>query len=235
MKLAIMQPYIFPYIGYFQLINSSDYFVVYDDVAYIKQGWINRNKILVNDTEFIFTIPLRNASSFITINKTEINQALYPNWKAKFYKTVTMEYAKAPYFQPAFDLIASVLDDKHNTICELATNSLLMTSKYLGINTCFILGSMHYNNDQLKGQERIIDICKKENADIYINPNGGRELYSKRYFADYNIILRFLKSDEVHYPQFSDNFVPWLSVIDVLMFNSPDYIKNVLLPSCHID
>lgn len=88
MKIAIMQPYIFPYIGYFQLINAVDKFIIYDDVNYIKQGWINRNKILLNNEDYLFTFPLKNASSYKKINEIELSENLYSKWKIKFFKTL---------------------------------------------------------------------------------------------------------------------------------------------------
>lgn len=223
-----MQPYIFPYIGYFQLIHSVDKFVVYDDVSYIKQGWINRNKILLNGNDFIFTVPIKNASSFTTIRNTAINHQLYEAWRTKFLKTMTQAYAKAPYYSVVYNLVASVLHEMHDTICSLATASLLETSEYLGLSTKFILSATAYNNNSLKAKDRIIDICRKENVNNYINPIGGKELYSKDEFSNGGITLRFIKSHKIAYIQFNNEFVPWLSIIDVMMFNKPGDIKSML-------
>jgi hypothetical protein len=228
MKLGIMQPYIFPYIGYFQLINSVDRFVVYDDVTFIKQGWINRNKILLNGEEHIFTVPLKNASSFTTIAQTEINQNLYAGWRTKFYKTLAQAYAKAPYYKEAMDVVMAVFDSKCDTISELAAKSLTETSKYAGVETEFVLTATGYDNNGLKAEERVIDICRQEKASVYINPIGGKELYSKENFKQVGLELYFLKSRNIAYKQFNATFVPWLSVIDVMMFNAPAEIKNFL-------
>ena len=228
MKLGIMQPYIFPYIGYFQLINAVDRFVVYDDVAYIKQGWINRNKILLNGAGHTFTVPLKNASSYTTIRETEINNSLYNGWREKFYKTLQQAYSKAPYYRQAIDIIVSVLNRQCNSIGELATHSLITTSNYLGINTAFVSTASAYGNNNLKAQDRIIDICKREHAATYINAAGGKELYAKADFAVSGLSLNFIKPRNIVYPQFNDNFVPWLSVIDVMMFNSPVGISSFL-------
>ena len=87
MKLAIMQPYIFPYLGYFQLLNSVDHFVFYDDVNFIKGGWVNRNQLLINNQNKFFTVPLKKIISFTPINEVEIHKKLYPNWRSKFYNS----------------------------------------------------------------------------------------------------------------------------------------------------
>jgi hypothetical protein len=228
MKLGIMQPYLFPYIGYFHLIHAVDKFVLYDDVSYIKQGWINRNKILLNSNDFIFTVPLKNASSYATIRNTEINHVLYNAWRTKFLKTLAQAYAKAPAFPLVYDLVAAVLNDQHDTICSLASASITATSNYLGITTEFVLSATTYNNNNLKAKDRIIDICKKENAAVYINVAAGKELYSKDEFAGNGITLNFIKSRSIAYQQFNNEFVPWLSIIDVMMFNKPGEIMYFL-------
>ena len=228
MKLGVMQPYIFPYIGYFQLINAVDRFVVYDDVTFIKQGWINRNRILLNGAAHIFTVPLKNASSFVTIEKTEINKALYDPWRNKFMKTLGQAYSKAPHYSMASALIDNVLTAGHDTINSLAADSIMQTCNYIGIKTSFIGTAAHYANNDLKAQERIIDICRKEEAQTYINAAGGRELYSKADFEKAGLTLKFIKTHSITYPQSGNDFVPWLSIIDVMMFNTPDRILGFL-------
>lgn len=228
MKLGIMQPYIFPYIGYFQLVNAVDRFVVYDDVAYIKQGWINRNQLLLNGTAFMFTVPLKNASSFTTIAETEINRALYQGWKNKFLKTLEQAYSKAPYYAQVADLVTSVFSNDCRTISDLATKSILATSFYLGIDTEFVLSATQYTNNDLKAKDRVIDICKREHADVYINPIGGKEIYARDDFDNAGLSLNFIRARGISYKQFSNDFVPWLSIIDVMMFNSPETIKGFL-------
>ena len=138
MTIGIMQPYIFPYIGYFQLINSVDKFIIYDRVSFIKKGWINRNKILLNGKDFVFSVPLKNASSFEEINKTQIEQELYRKWIVRFLKTLKINYANASNFSDTYGLIASVFNNEFDSISELASNSIEQTMKYIGINTEFM-------------------------------------------------------------------------------------------------
>lgn len=223
-----MQPYIFPYIGYFHLVDSVDTFVIYDDVAYIKQGWINRNRILTSCTDHMFTVPLKNASSFITIDKTEINQGLYAQWVVKFLKTLVSGYKKAPCFEQAYGLIEQVLHTPCHTISELAGASIITTSRYLGIDTHFINSAGRYHNEDLKAQSRVIDICTQEGAETYINLSGGKKLYDKDAFKSQGIDLRFVQSHNVTYSQYNCTFVPWLSVIDVIMFNTPQQIAAIM-------
>lgn len=227
MKIAVMQPYFMPYIGYFQLINAVDKFILYDDVNYIKQGWINRNNILLNGKSHLFSIPLKDASSFKKINEIEINDKLFPQWKIKFFKTLELAYKKAPFYQHVLLMLDELLIDckKMN---ELIYLTLIKICNYLKIKTHIERTSTIYENLELSREERLVDICRKENSSIYINPSGGQDLYSKEYFTEKNINLFFLKSDEILYTQFKNNFVPWLSIIDVLMFNSPDEISGML-------
>jgi hypothetical protein len=228
MKLAIMQPYLFPYIGYFQLIEATDKFVFYDDVTYIKQGWINRNKILVNNGEVLFTVPLANSSSNVLIKDVKINSKLFPIWREKFYKTIEMNYKKAPYFASTFELITNILSVDCETISELAKNSVITISNFVRIQTEFVWTSSDYRNIELKSKARVIDICKLEKASTYINPIGGQALYSKDEFLNEKIKLDFVKPVNYFYNQFSKDFVPWLSIIDIIMFNSIDEVNKIL-------
>lgn len=229
MKLAIMQPYIFPYIGYFQLVAAVDRFVIYDDVTFIKQGWINRNNILVNNNAHLFTVPLEKASSFTNIKDTFLNPKFYPAWRDKFLKTITQNYKKAPLYSEAFNLVESVLSAECDTISQLATNSITKVADYLGLKTAFVPSSTIYNNSNLKSQERVLDICRQEKASSYINPIGGQELYSRADFSDKGLTLHFIKSRPVQYRQFSEtDFIPWLSIIDQLMFVEKPELTELL-------
>lgn len=228
MKIAIMQPYIFPYIGYMQMVNAVDTFVFYDDVNFIKQGWVNRNNILVGKNVYLFTIPLEGATSFCEIRKTKINQHLYGLWKTKFLQTLTQNYKKAPFFEATFNIINEVLNKETDVISGLAVESVQKISEYLDIKTKFKLSSNAYNNKELDRKERLIDICKKEGASYYINAIGGQKLYQKQDFAKEGIQLSFIKSKPIEYQQFKNDFVPWLSIIDVMMFNSVTEIKDIL-------
>ena len=225
MKLGIMQPYFFPYLGYWQLINAVDTYVVYDDVAYIKGGWINRNNILINGKPSLVTLPLESSSSFknikdinITSNKKQID---------KIIKSIKMAYAKAPYYEEVMQLIENLITNSRN-IAELNYKSILDINNYLNINTEIILSSTINKDNSLRAQDKVIHINKILGSDIYINAIGGQELYDKDEFKKEGIELKFLKMGDIKYQQFKNDFVPNLSIIDILMFNSPDAIKEML-------
>ena len=228
MKLAIMQPYLFPYIGYFQLIKAVDQFVIYDDVTFIKQGWINRNRILSNGKACFFTIPLSGAGSHTIIHDVVINTNLFTNWRCKFLKTLEQSYSKATYHQNILALINEILSYKTSNISELALFAINTVCDYLSIKTNPIKSSTIYHNNELHSVERIIDICIKERATTYVNAPGGTALYTYDQFISHGIDLYFLKPHEIIYQQYSSPFIPKLSIIDVLMFNSVERIKTFL-------
>lgn len=227
MRLAIMQPYLFPYIGYFQLLSTVDRFIIYDDVNYIKGGWINRNRLLFNGNVSYFGIQTKNASSYSKINKQEIASTNDNNIK-KLKRSIQQNYKQAPHFDEVNELICEVLDKDFKFINEFALLSIKLVMKYLKINTEIVDSSTVYNNDHLSGTDRVISICKFEGTDIYVNLYGGRELYSKDYFEKNGLELKFLKPIQMDYPQFSSSFFPWLSIIDILMHNSIDQVKVML-------
>lgn len=226
MKLAVMQPYLFPYIGYFQLMNAADRFVIYDDVNFIKKGWINRNNILVNGKANLFTVPLKNASQNKLINELEISEI--SEWKKDLLKTIELSYRKAPCFEEVFDIIIRIINNDETNISGYIYQSLEKVNSFLNIDTEIVRSSSVYQNRLLKQQKRIIDICKKENAGEYINPIGGLELYSKKLFRENEIDLYFIKSNEIVYRQFNNEFSGSLSIIDVMMFNPKDQINDFL-------
>jgi hypothetical protein len=226
MKIGIMQPYIFPYIGYFQLINAVDKFVIYDDVNFINKGWINRNRILNNGKDSLFSIPLKEASQNKLINEIEVNWD--SAWKSKFLKTLEQCYKKAPFYQETLLIIEETFSIDHEPISKVIEYNLRLICGYLDIKTEIISSSAIYENTHLKAQERILAICLQEKATQYINPIGGLELYDKDFFEAKNINLNFIKSKSIEYPQFKNEFVPWLSIIDVLMFNSKEIVKDFL-------
>ncbi len=225
-KLAVMQPYIFPYIGYFQLVNAVDKFVFYDDVNYIARGWVNRNNILINGEANMFSIPLHKASQNALINEVRVKDD--HRWRKKFLKKIELAYKKAPFYKSVYEIVACIMDEGFDSLSELAKESIKEISGYLKIDIVFDSSLNKYDNKLLKGQERILDICKQENATHYINPIGGSSLYSKELFSRHGIELSFIKTGDVTYEQYGNTFVPSLSIIDVMMFNSPEQIRYFL-------
>lgn len=225
MKIGIMQPYFFPYLGYWQLINIVDKYVVYDDVSFIKGGWIGRNNILLNGSKHLITLPLDNPSSFRNINEIGISKnKIAVN---KVIKTLQSAYHKAPNY----DLIVSLLVDliqTSDTIAMLNYRAVQEINKYLDIRTEIILSSEIEKDNSLKGQDKVIHINKLLSSTDYYNAIGGQALYDKEAFNKNGIQLHFVKMKDVVYQQFKNEFVPGLSIIDVLMFNDVDTIKEFL-------
>ena len=223
MKTAVMQPYFFPYIGYWQLINAVDIFVIFDDVNFIKKGFVNRNNILINGEKKYITLQLKGASQNKCINEITVGDNV-----EKILKTIYMTYRKAPYFHEIYHLLEKVLQYQEKNLASFLGNSIMIISDYLSINTKFIFSSTLEKNNVLKGQDKIIDICKQLGTDCYINSIGGQALYDKKDFKKNNIILNFLKSYPAIYKQFNYEFVSSLSIIDIMMFNSRYQIKKML-------
>ena len=224
MKLAIMQPYFFPYIGYFQLIKSVDKFVFYDDVNFIKNGWINRNRVLINGKPSYFTVTLNGASPFMLIK-----DVLFSDNRNKLLKTLENTYKKAPFYDDTINALKPVFLLETTYISDLAIESVKSVSKYLGIQTIFEKSSETYSDS--KGMEksaRLKQICHQNNATVYHNPIGGTELYFKDDFAKSDIELKFINTDNIIYKQFKNEFVPNLSIIDLMMFNSKEQIQKFL-------
>ena len=223
MTLGIMQPYFMPYIGYWQLMAAVDTYVIYDDVNYIKKGWINRNNILVNNDKQMFTISLNGASQNKLINEITIADDF-----TKLRKTIHMAYHKAPYYNEVVALLDKIFSYQSCNLADFIANSIELVCQYLDIQTKIIMSSDIEKDNSLKGQDKILEICKLLNADTYYNAIGGQELYDKSVFEKENIKLCFLKSDIPEYSQYKNAFVPGLSIIDVLMFNSPIEVKQML-------
>lgn len=225
MKLAIMQPYFFPYIGYFQLIRAVDKFIFYDDVNFIKNGWINRNKIIINGKVNYFTIPLKGASPNKLINEVEFIDDF-----RRIKKTILQNYKKSPYFNDVWPVIEDCFNLKTNLVSVLSIYSVRKICEYLNLDTVFEQSSVNYPETKVyKKERRLIEICKQNNADTYINPIGGIELYKKDDFSKEGIKLFFIKMKDIHYRRFDNNVFPTnLSIVDVIMFNSREEVKKML-------
>ena len=228
MKLAIMQPYFFPYIGYFRLMQAVDKFVFYDDVNFIKGGWINRNRLLLGGKIGYFTVPLSEASSFSPINSIRIKKD-YP-WETRILAQVSASYSRAPYYGPVMELLKEVIASHDGYISTLARKSVLAVAEYLSIKRDFEVSSGVYGNQNLKGVGRVLDICKREAASIYLNLPGGRDLYLEKDFLREGVKLAFIDGVMHEYPQLSVDFQPGLSIIDALMFNAPEVVAGRLVP-----
>lgn len=225
MKVGIMQPYFFPYIGYYQLMNAVDTFVIYDNIEYTKKGWINRNRILVSGNDAYITLPLKKDSDFLSIRE----RYLADDWSSerrKMLNRIVESYRKAPFFNSVFPLIEQCIMFPDTQLFNFIQNSLELIRSYLGIISPLLVSSSLDVDHNLKSTQKVIAVCKNLNANTYINPIGGVELYSKDDFENAGVELKFLKTDPIVYPQYNYKFIPNLSLIDVLMFNSKSNIDQ---------
>ncbi len=228
LTLGVMQPYLFPYMGYFQLIAAVDRFVVYDDVNYIKQGWVNRNRILVNGAPHLFTLPLSGAGSFTTMNTIALDPQRYGAWREKFLRTVAQAYVRAPFLRPVQELLERVLTGPHERLADVLLNGIREVMGHIGLRTELVPTSSMYGNQDLSGQARILDICAREGAGRYLNAIGGKELYDGAAFAERGITLSFLRSRLPEYRQGKGSFVPGLSILDAMLFVPPDELHGMM-------
>lgn len=227
MKVAIMQPYFFPYLGYFQLLNAVDEFIVYDNIEFTRRGWIHRNRILVNGKDEYISLPLKAASDYELV----CNRFLADTWpveKQKILNRITESYRKAPYFRDVINLIIDSLNHPDHNLFNFILHSIKVVCGYLYINTPIVISSSIPIDHGLKAQHKVLALCKARSASTYINPIGGIVLYDKEYFLKQNIQLLFLKMNDLQYNQFDHQFIPSLSIIDVMMFNSREKIKEWL-------
>lgn len=227
MRMSMMQPYLFPYIGYFQLIHSADLFIAGDDVQFIKQGWITRNRILYEGQERLFSFSLLKGSYRTHINK-RIYSSLFHEEAEMFIKKLENAYRLAPYKKETIAIVKQALDIKEMNVALKNTAVLKLLCDYIGITTPIMVSSEISKPNPITKEERILFTLKHFGSNCYINPIGGVSLYSKDYFLEQGVELLFLQSKPIVYKQFDHPFVPSLSIIDVLMFNPLDRVSSFL-------
>lgn len=229
MRIAIMQPYIFPYIGYFQMVDAVETFVFYDDVHFIKKGWINKNRILLNGEDYTFTIPCVKISQNKLIAETEVASE-GAEW-SKLLKQIETSYRKAPHFKSVFPLIEKVLTPPCGSIADLAIRSVEDICSYLQMERKFVRSSVVSPHTKgIEKADRLIQITLEQGYTNYVNAPGGRAIYTPDYFAEKGVALYFIQPhSSIEYPQInSKNFVPWLSIIDVIMNCSVEETRALL-------
>ena len=227
MKVAIMQPYFLPYIGYFQLIKAVDIFVVYDNIQFSKKGWFHRNRILVNSKDEYFTLTLKKDSDYLNVNQRVLSET-WEQEKLKTLRIIKENYKKAPFFFTTFPFIEEIFNFKSLNLFDFVYHSLLKVNAILEIKSKIVLSSNLAIDHELKAQNKVLAICENLQASHYINPIGGLLLYDSASFEKKKIELSFLKSKNIHYKQYENEFMPWLSILDVMMFNDISTIKNWL-------
>lgn len=226
LKVAIMQPYFFPYIGYFQLMAMVDCFVVYDDAQFMKNGWVNRNRILRARQPAWWTFPVVRDDFQLPIRQRCYSRP--PGQIRSLLGKLEGAYRDAPRYSAVVPAIADLLNLANDNVAEFNRHLLEGVAALLGIKCQFLNASELEPLETLGGQERVLDICRRLGATEYMNPIGGLELYDGSSFSKHDINLAFLKAKPVVYEQFGGEFVPFLSIVDVMMFNSSEQIKALI-------
>ena len=225
-RIAVMQPYFFPYLGYYQLFNCVDEFIFFDDANFFKKGFINNNYFVLSGIKTKFTIPIKNASQNRSINQHEyIKDRLIK----KFLKSVYLNYKESKKFQCIFNIINQIFDTDNLNVADLNITTITKIFQYLNINKKFFKSSDILPKGQYKNKTWIAEICKVREGTTYINSFGGRRLYKADFFKSYDLDLEFLKPNFSKYMQFSKAFIPSLSMIDVLMHNSKEEVRKLLI------
>lgn len=225
MRLAIMQPYFMPYIGYWQLMGAVDAFVVYDRIKYTKKGWINRNRMLLNGGDAMFSLPLAAGSDQLMVSERELASTFD---RRKLLSQFDGAYRKAPRFEAVRPWLQDLVLDPANNLFDYLLQSIVKTRDHLGLTTKLIVSSDVAHDESLKAQDKVLAICKALGATTYVNAIGGQELYEREAFAAEGIELRFHKARPFEYAQFGQAFVPWLSILDVLMFNPAAVVNDTV-------
>jgi len=222
-KIAIMQPYFFPYLGYFQLMNAVDEFVIYDNIKYTKKGWINRNRMLLNGADEMFSLPLKKDSDSLDVVQRELSADFDRSTLLNQFKGA---YGRAPYFAQTFPLLERIVGHEEGNLFRYLYHSVIETCRHIGIDTEVRISSSIAIDHELKAQDKVLALCGALGADTYINTIGGTGLYDKGEFGVRGIDLQFIKAKPFEYKQFDSPFVPWLSIVDVMFFNPIEKVKD---------
>ena len=230
-RVAIMQPYFLPYIGYFQLISNVDEFVVYDDIKYTKKSWINRNRIVLNGKEKMFTIPLKNGSDYCKIRERTISEEFNPS---SLYETFKQSYNKSQNWTEVNPMIKRILFYEETNLFRFILNSIQEVLNFLEIDTKVTISSTLNLSPEFRGVDRVLAICKALNATEYLNPLAGESLYKESIFQNNGLKLKFLSSNLSNYCKDKSDFYPSMSILDLLCKGNPSFRKNQMLLDCKI-
>ncbi len=223
MKVAIMQPYFLPYIGYFQLIAACDLFIVYDNIKYTKKGWINRNRMLRNGADAMFSLPLRQGADHLNVLERHLAES--PG-QHKWLAQLKGAYRHAPHYAATLPLLEQIAACTDDNLFRFLHHALLATCAHLGIDTPVKISSEIDIDHALAAQDKVLALCQASGASTYINAIGGTALYAQADFAARGIALQFIRALPLEYQQSGAPFVPWLSIIDVLMFNPLESVRG---------
>ncbi len=228
--LGIMQPYFFPYPGYFSLIKTTNKWIVFDTPQYEIRSWMNRNRILDpnHDGWMYFTVPVKKHALKVSLNSIRIQNS--ENWKGKIMGQLGYYRKRAPYYKKVIEFLYKTLEGDFDSLSELNVHTLKSTCAYLGINFNYeVFSQMNLRIEAVQERDEWgLNICKAMGIKDYINPQRGQLFVHSEKFLDNNINLRFLKFKFPEYDQKRKDFIPGLSIIDAMMFNTPAEINQML-------
>lgn len=228
--VAIMQPYFFPYAGYFSLIKHVDRFILFDPVQFIRHGWIDRNRILKQGEGWIYVrAPLQSYDSDATIDAIQVDNG--QPWRDKLLSQIAPYKKGAPFYWPVRKLVAEAIAGEHQTITAANKAILEAVCAYLGFpRTLEVFSAMDLAIDTPTApDEWALNICRAlGNVDSYWNPPGGQGFFDRAKYEAAGIELRFHTLDTPTYDQRRADFTPHLSIIDTLMFNAPEEVNAML-------
>jgi hypothetical protein len=223
--LGIMQPYFLPYLGYWQLLSLVDRFVVYDNIKYTKKGWINRNRFLRDGRDAFFTVPLRRGSDRLAI----VDRSVADDFdRDRLLNQLAGSYRKAPMFGSVCPVIEKIVRATETNLFRYLHHSILVMAEFLDIRTPIVISSTVPIDHGLRAESKVLALCKALGTDRYVNPIGGRELYSRSAFVEQGVALEFVQTRPIQYRQYDHPFVPQLSIVDVMMFNSRETVRTML-------
>jgi hypothetical protein len=225
MDAAVMQPYFLPYIGYWQLMAAVEVFVVYDDIEFSKGGWIRRNRILQEGRSEMVSIPLEKASNTLAVRDRRIAASFD---REQLVRRIGSAYRRAPRRSDVMPLVEQVVLNAESNLFGYVHASIVAVREHLGITTELVVSSDLDIAPGLRGQERVLATCRAVGATGYVNPQGGTGLYQQAAFQRHGMDLEFIRPLAIDYPQLGGPHVPWLSIVDVLMFNAPAEVALLL-------
>lgn len=227
-KIGIMQPYFLPYIGYFQLMDMVDEFVIYDNIEFSRASWIRRNRMLQNGKDVYFTLPIKKDSDFLDVDQRYLADN-FDKEAGRLVRRIESNYSKAPFFKEFFPIVEKIIYYEERNLFDYILNSVVKIKEYLNIATPILtLSKFGKDIQRLRAQDKVISVCKALQATHYINSSGGTHLYDSESFQKENIELLFFRAKQFEYPQFDNDFIPFLSILDVCMFNSVAQVQEYL-------
>ena len=229
MKLGIMQPYFFPHMGYYSLIHHVDRWIFFDTVQYIRRGWINRNRILKPQEGWQYIqVPVRKHAREMPIKDVRVSDA--NDWRGRAFRQLEHYQKIAPYYEDVTEFLRDALENDLSSLAELNAHLIAKTFAYLALPFEYeMFSAMDLRLGEVAAPgDWALEISRELEASEYINPPGGREIFDKERFAAASIQLQFLTANPAEYSQRRREFIPGLSILDVMMFNSRDEIHGML-------